>query len=154
MAITHIGHTWLLNYIRDAAALGGAPKGTAKKAVVLTAAQQAGLTGLLRALWNEQYQCPAILDIKPQHGYRSRVFKDSYLPEDFVEWLVAGCSDVAEVGSQEETGRPMLIVRGVQGRWAKPFDIIVPVRSDALGYVHIDDVIPKGLPPRQKKAAP
>jgi hypothetical protein len=31
----------------------------------------------------------------------------------------------------------------------------VPITSDAFGYVHVFDVIPKGLPPRRhKKTAP
>lgn len=94
-----------------------------------------------------------LLDIKPQHGYRSRVLKDGFAGSQYVEWLVAGCSDVAEV-STDSVGRPNLIVRPVEDGRQVAYDILVPIRSNQDGRVHIDDVIPKGLPARQKKAAP
>lgn len=50
----------------------------------------------------------------------------------------------------EQNGRPHLLVSGVIDG-PNTFDIVVPIRSDALGYVHIDDVIPKGLPGRNKR---
>jgi hypothetical protein len=154
VAITHIGHTWLLNYIRDSAVAGQALKGTAKKAVALTEEQHTRLTGFLRMRWSDQYECPKVLDIKPQHGYQSRVVRDGFLAEDYVEWLVAGCSDVAEVRAEPDGSRPYLIVPDVKDRWAKTFNLVIPITSDAHGYVHVFDVIPKGLPPRNKKTAP
>jgi len=155
LAITPIAHQWLLNYVAEAAKLGAPPKGTSKKAVILTARQKDDLTPLLRLQWNNpKYTCPPEMDIKPQHGYISRVTKDGFLPEDYIEWLVAGCSDLAIVTTDPRSGRPNLTLASVKGRWTQTFDIVVPITSDALGYVHIYDVIPKGLPPRQKKTAP
>lgn len=158
MAITPFAHQWLQRYVADAQASGCAHKATAKGAVVLTPVQHRDLQRALKALWGSQYDCPPTLDIKPQHGYRSRIDKDGFLPDDYVEWLVAGCSDVAELAVQAN-GRPFLLVPDIMGRWTKPFDLVVPVTSDAFGYVHVFDVIPKGLPGpkkvrRNKKTAP
>ena len=149
MAITRFAHRWLQDYVREAQRTGVAPKGTAKEAVILTARQRAGLTALLKVQWGAHYVCPAVLDIKPQHGYQSRVERDGFPVDDYIEWLVAGCSDIAEVAAQPN-GRPYLVVRDVRGRWATSFDLIVPITSDHFGYVHVFDVIPKGLPPRRQ----
>jgi hypothetical protein len=127
---------------------------TAKAAILLTARQHAGVSEHLAAYWGRPYVCPPVLDLKPLHGYRSRVEKDGFRPEEFVEWLVAGCSDVADVAVQPN-GRPYLIVRDISDGWPTTFDLVVPITSDHFGYVHVFDVIPKGLPARRhKKTAP
>ncbi|NUS60929.1 MAG: hypothetical protein HOQ01_08275 [Lysobacter sp.] len=159
MAITEDAQRWLMRYVEHAAVSGVAHNATAKQAVALTCLQQAHLTRHLTAYWGKPYECPRVLDLKPRHGYASRVLKDGFAPVDFVEWLVAGCSDVAEVRVQGN-GRPYLIVPAMDGRWSCNFDLIVPITSDAFGYVHVFDVIPKGLPAqkqekrRHKKTAP
>ncbi|MCC8364144.1 hypothetical protein LK996_13785 [Lysobacter sp. A6] len=159
MAITADAHRWLLRYVEHVAVSGVPQNATAKQAVALTRLQQAHLTRHLTAYWGKPYECPRVLDLKPRHGYASRVLKDGFDPTDFVEWLVAGCSDVAEVAVQEN-GRPFLILPAVDARWSCDFELIVPITSDAFGYVHVFDVIPKGLPARKceqrghKKTAP
>lgn len=152
MAITRFAHRWLQDFVAEAHASGRLPRGTARNAVVLTGVQHAKLAALLKAQWGSHYACPLAVDIKPQHGYRSRVERDGFLPDDYVEWLVLGCSDVAEVASQED-GRPYLVVRNVRDRWAQTFDLVVPVTSDVFGSVHIPGVIPKGLPGRRSSKA-
>ena len=148
-----------MRYVEHAALSGVPQNATAKQAVALTCLQQAQLTRHLTAYWGRPYECPRVLDLKPRHGYASRVLKDGFDPTDFVEWLVAGCSDVAEVAVQPN-GRPFLIVPAMEGRWPCRFDLVVPITSDAFGYVHVFDVIPKGLPARRrvkrghKKTAP
>lgn len=153
MAITASGQKALANYSRESKRRGQAFKFTISGAVVLTDAQRQGLSGVLSEFWGRTYDCPAVLDIKPQHGYRSRVEKDGYAVEDFVLWLVAGCSDVAEV-SADPSGRPRLVVRNMADDKGRDYTLIVIVSSDAHGHVHINDVIPKGLPPKHKKTDP
>ncbi|MBO9748934.1 MULTISPECIES: hypothetical protein [Xanthomonas] len=147
MAFRPDAHKELIRYISSAG--GQPPRQTIRKAIILTSQQQSDLTTALRQLWGSQtYVCALQLDLKPQHGYNSRVLKDGFSGAKYVEWLVAGCSDTAVVGV-EKNGRPHLLVPGVIDG-LNTFDIVVPIRSDALGYVHIDDVIPKGLPSRNK----
>jgi hypothetical protein len=148
VAITRDAHRWLQHYVEQVRSSGTAHRATAKEAVILTHRQRAEITLRLEHYWGRTYTCPAALDLKPQHGYRSRVEKDGFLPEEYIEWIVAGCSDVAEIEAQPN-GRPYLLVRDVRDGWATPFDLIVPVTSDAFGYVHLFDVIPKGLAPRK-----
>ena len=67
---------------------------------------------------------------------------------------MTGCSDVAEVET-DATGRPRLVIKRVMDEARNvQFDIHVPIGSDTRGFVHVFDVIPRGLAPRQKKTAP
>ena len=68
----------LQNYIARADAAGEARKVTIFKAVVLTKAQRTEVELLLTGFWKKPMGCPLLLDIKPQHGYRSRVLKDGF----------------------------------------------------------------------------
>ena len=152
MAFTPDAHKSLQSYVAQVLASGVAHQATIRNAILLTGVQHQTLTNRLREFWgNQSYQCPFILDVKPRHGYLSRVLKDGFTPEQFAEWLVAGCSDVAEV-VVDRVGRPGLIVRSVTDERAISYDILVPVRSNISGYVHVDDVIPRGL--QGKKTAP
>lgn len=153
MALTVAAHKALTMYV-ERADIDGPAKQTIVRAVALTLAQKQAAELILREYWGQpSYACPSILDLKPQHGYRSRVQKDNYPSPRYVEWLVAGCADVAAVRA-DPSGRPQLLVAGVEDETGHTYDLLVPIRSDVHGYVHIDDVIPKGLPPRQKKTAP
>lgn len=68
-----------------------------------------------------------------------------------MEWLVLGCSDVAEV-DVDHLGRPHLVVRGVtEADSQAAYDVVVPIRSNADGFIHIDDVIPRGLAGKKKQ---
>jgi hypothetical protein len=148
VAITRDATHWLRMYVEQALRSGVAHRATAKEAVALTRQQHADLEASLRVFWARPYPCPRVLDLKPQHGYRSRVEKDGFHADEFVRWLVAGCSDVAEVATQSN-GRPYLVLRSVQEAGKGDFDLIGPITSDQLGYVHVFDVIPKGLPARR-----
>ncbi len=154
MAITPEGHRALEAYIANAQRFGRPDRINIGQAVTLTDSQVEALTRILTEYWGRPYECPKVLDIKPHHGYLSRVNKDNYPPDQYVLWLVAGCSDVATVEVEEANGRPRLVISNVCDHHSKSYSLIVPVRSDTHGHVHIDDVIPKGLPPRQKKTAP
>ena len=151
MALIPAAHKALIAYaerINDSGA--PPPKHTIRRAVILTEMQRVAIEGLLRALWrSNDFACPLVLDLKPQHAYESRVVRDGYASEQLVEWITAGCADVALVNS-DARGRPNLLVPGVRDE-ARTFDLLVPIRSVADGYVYIDDVIPRGLVPRQKK---
>lgn len=145
MALIPAAHKALSQYV-EKAAVGGAINGVIVGAVVLTPAQQKAVSDILTAFWNRQYLCPKILDIVPRHGYQSRVVKDGFSGEQFVEWLVAGCSDAAGV-SADFRGRPRLHVRNVRDDFGVDYDILVLIGSDTHGRVNIFDVIPKGLDP-------
>lgn len=151
MAFRPDAHKQLLRYAEDAAELALPHKATIADAIVLTADQRLAIEKTLREYWaNVSYACRLSLDVKPQHGFASRVLKDGFSPEQYVEWLVAGCSDIAVVGTDSH-GRPALVVADIVDERAVGYDLIVPIRSDVRGYVHIDDVIPKGLPPKKKQ---
>lgn len=124
-----------------------------REAIVLTNNQIVRVSEILTALWRREYLCPAILDLRPTHGFESRILKDGYSLARYVEWLVLGCSDAAEVAA-EQSGRPHLLVRDVCDEGSQKYDIVVPLRSDYRGVVHVDGVIPRGLSPRRKKTAP
>jgi len=143
VALNPVAYRALLNYIAE---VPKQPTGrphtvTVKDAVVLTTVQQKTLETVLTAYWGKPYPCPLLLDIKPRHGYESRVLKDGYPPMKYLEWLTAGCSDVA-IASADTKGRPRLLipVTDEMGQYR----ILVPLRSDTFG-VHVDDVIPLGL---------
>lgn len=153
MALNPKAYVALVRYCERAVDLGPY-KEKIRNAVILTPSQRLGVSAKLSSFWNRAIECPLQLDLVPQHGFRSRVLKDGFSPEQFAEWLVVGCSDVASVG-QDPVGRPFLIVPATTDPQGHTYDVVVPIRSDATGHVHIDDVIPKGLagkkkqPPRQ-----
>lgn len=155
MAVTAYAHKSLVRYCEKSKAKGPDNE-TIVGAVVLTLRQQAALSSALSMYWGRQYNCPKELDFKPRHGYESRCQRDGFSCERYVEWIVIGCSDTAEVDTDHQ-GRPRLIVRGVNYEESGAvFDVVVPVNSDTHGRVHLAGVVPKGLPPRneQKKTAP
>lgn len=153
MAVIPDAHRALTIYNQRAHA-NGPENLTIWDAVILTHVQQDGLTKALTEFWRRKYICPRILDIKPKHGYESRVIKDGYSGDQYVEWLVAGCSDVAVVDTNDHRGRARLAIYGVEDHHSVTYDILIPIASDAHGRVHVFDVIPRGLNPRQKKTAP
>ena len=145
MSITKQAITALGKYL-DRADTGSVGKDTIYQAVVLTSAQQNQITAYLRELWhNEQYICPAVLDIKPKHGYESRVLKDGFSSNTYKEWLILGCSDAAIV-DVDERDRPRLKSGLMLDFVGIDYRLLVPIRSDIRGVVYVDDVIPKGLP--------
>lgn len=152
MALTPYAHKALQQYC-DRAGAQGPENRTILEAVKLTVTQRQALNEALTKRWGRTYLSPMILDIKPRHGYESRVLKDGFSAEKYVEWLVLGCSDVAvvDVGTDD---RIRLAVKGITDETRVSYDIHVLISSDAHGKVHIFDVIPRGLPPRQKKTAP
>jgi hypothetical protein len=151
LALTYSSLKALQHYIGKCK-ISGVHKITISNAVILTSEQCRNITFLLAKYWtNDDYICPTVLDIKPHHGYCSRVEKDGFTPEQYLEWLVAGCSDVATVSS-DTIGRPFLLLNVAGDDVLKmPFQIQVPIRSDMKGYVHIDGVIPHGIAPKKKQ---
>ncbi len=152
LALTPSAVVALNLYCAQAAELGTPHKFTIREGVIVTNTQRDRITQYLSDFWRKPIECPLLLDLKPHHGYASRILKDGFTAEQFAEWLAAGCSDVSEV-STDFNGRPNLILRAVSDHHAVVYDILVPIRSSAEGYVWVDDVIPKGLNGRQKKAA-
>ena len=145
MAFRSEARSALCKYIETAIELGGADKQTIRDAVALTDMQRNAIAAALSAWWNRIYRCPTLVDMKPQHAFNSRIGKDRFSAEDLIDWLVLGCSDTAVVEG-DERGRPRLAVNDVEDERNRNYDVIVPIRSDANGYVYIDDVIPRGLP--------
>jgi len=136
----------LLDYLASAKASGDAKKQTIARAVKLTAIQQSRLQAALQALWRRaDYICPQYIDLRPLHGYASRVLKDNFPPEQYGDWLVLACSDLAVVGT-DTRGRPRLCFGPNIDFPDHSYTLVAPVTSDAFGYVHINDVIPSGLP--------
>jgi hypothetical protein len=134
----------LQNYVARVSATRAVHRETVRDAIVLTLEQQAAISAKLSILWGRPYRCPLLLPIKPEHGYRSRVLKDAFTGDQYLEWLVAGCSDTAVV-EDDEKGRPRLVLHDVLDHRNVRYDIVVPIRSDSAGFVHVDDVIPKGI---------
>lgn len=145
MAFDPKAHKALTRYVDRVLKTGVVHRDTIRDAVILTDIQRVAISVALEALWGRAYPCPLLLSVKPDHGYRSRVIGDGFTPEQYVEWLVLGCSDAAEVKVEDGTGRPYLLVADVVDHRNVRYDVIVPIRSDALGFVHIDGMIPKGL---------
>jgi len=147
LSFTRQGLQALSDWISDAAKHGPS-KQQIYAAVRLSAAQRASAEQLLRAYWRrEDYGCPATLDIKPLHGYLSRVVKDGFSPWRFEQWLIRGCEDDA-IAAADDRRRPRLVVPNRADFAPRRYDLIVPLRSDSNGTVFIDDVIPIGLPGR------
>jgi hypothetical protein len=151
MALTKDGKKALGTYFAKIQPWGEVPKMTITAAIKLTDKQRDGIEEHLIALWNQpSYTCPAILDLKPRHGYISRVIKDQFPVTQYEEWLDKGCSDLAIVAT-DNCGRPRLVVATMRDYPKYTYSIVIPIRSDAHGSVHIDDVIPEGLPKGAKK---
>lgn len=146
VALTSDGHKALLQYVAQAFQSGNPHKATIREAVLLTQAQRTEIAQVLRAFWRSpEYRCPLSLDLKPRHGYESRVIKDRFPASVYAEWIRLGCSDTAAV-AMDGRGRPYLRVANVRLEGvARAFELQVPIRSTADGNVHIDGVIPKGL---------
>ncbi len=144
MAVRSEARSALVRYVDRAIKFGEPDKQTIREAVALTDAQQSAITDVLSAWWKRRYRCAALLDVKPQHAFNSRIGKDRFSAEELIDWLVLGCSDAAVVEC-DERGRPRLAVNDVVDERDRTYDLIVPIRSDTNGYVYIDDVIPKGL---------
>ncbi|WP_332852155.1 hypothetical protein [Duganella sp. S19_KUP01_CR8] len=152
MAMTAAAERVLREYVRRAQTEGELEKLTITNAVRLTPQQQETLKFLLAALWDKQdYQCPAVLPLKPNHGYQSRVLKDGYTGQQFIDWLVIGCSDAATASAATDGTRVHLGSGPMQDATSRTYNLIVPIRSDIHGSVYIDDVIPKGLPAIRRK---
>jgi len=150
VALTPSAHAALLWYVEQAQRTGPF-KHSIQKAIVLTEVQRQEASAILTAFWGRQFECPLLLDLRPMHGYESRILKDGFWPERYVEWLVIGCADVAEIGA-DYRGRPNLRVRGVEEPTTSAiFDVLVPLRSTSEGVVLVDDVIPQGLDAPKKK---
>jgi len=147
MAITTVGRRVLREYIARVHSTGKVEKLTIANAVALTPKQQDELQNLLMSMWNRpDYICPPKLALKPKHGYESRVLGDKFSGEQYAEWLEQGCSDAAVVGA-DAYGKRIHLAFGPMGDYPNiTYNLIVPVHSDAFGSVHIDDVVPKGLP--------
>jgi hypothetical protein len=144
MALTPQAFVALKKYIARADS-GMVGKNTIYKAVVLTANQRSEITQHLQTLWNNSdYQCPEVIDLKPRHGYESRVVKDRFQSAQYAQWLQDGCSDIATVGVDDRE-RPRLETALFLDFVGCGYHIHVPIRSDANGVVYIDGVIPKGL---------
>jgi hypothetical protein len=144
MALTSQALTALKKYIARADT-GSIGKDTIYKAVVLTTKQRIEVTQHLQALWNNpDYQCPDVIDLKPRHGYESRVIKDGFPSEQYIQWLLDGCSDQSGVAIDDRE-RPRLETGLFLDYVGAGYHIHVPIRSDARGVVYVDDVIPKGL---------
>lgn len=153
LAITPGAHRKLEAYASKCLRVGKALPKTIDLAVVLTDEQQAALTHILSEFWGRPYPCPNPIDVLPQHGYQSRVLKDGFSPEDYVLWLVAGCSDLA-AAAVGVGGRPRLELPVTCDEKGRSYTLHTIISCDAHGRVHINDVIPKGLPPAKKKATP
>lgn len=146
MALTNSGKRALYSYVARAQATGSPEKVNIAKAVKLTFIQQTAIQKILSALWNNpNYLCPAELAIKPQHGYKSRVIKDLFPADQYGRWLELGCCDEALVDTDAD-GRPRLTFGPLLDYPNYKYTLIVPIRSDFHGSVHVDDVFPKGLP--------
>ncbi len=144
----------LRNYASRADA-GTVQKLTIYKALKLTQKQRVEIEQHLIQLWsNPSYTCPQVLDLKPMHGYQSRVLKDRFQSADYVSWLIEGCSELAYVHIDERE-RPRLQSGLRLDFEGIGYSLHVPIRSDAKGAVYVDDVIPKGLQPgTQKRNSP
>lgn len=146
MALTKGGSKALSQYFERTQASDKVEKFTIKAAVELTPKQQTDIQAILGVLWAlASCACPLVLDLKPHHGYASRVIKDCFSAAQYGRWLELGCSDSATVG-QDANGRPRLVYAAMIDYPGYRYNIMVPIRSDARGAVHIDDVIPAGLP--------
>lgn len=137
--------------IRTKAGGGEAKKEVLRSAVQLTPSQQSGVQTILRRLWRDpDYSCPIVLDVRPKHGWDSRVVKDRFAPEQYGDWLELACSNSALVG-EDDKGRPRLYLGPYTDFPKYSYTLIVPITSDALGNVYIGDVYPSGLPAGAKK---
>lgn len=146
MALTTVGRRLLYEYVARVQAKGKLEKVTIANAVRLTPQQQTDLQNLLMQMWNQpDYICPQNLALKPRHGYNSRVLHDGFSGQQYAEWLEAGCSDAAIVGSDSYGNRIHLAFGPMEDFPNITYNLIVPVHSDCNGSVHINDVIPKGL---------
>jgi hypothetical protein len=147
MAITTVGRRVLREYIARVDSTAKLEKLTIANAVTLTLKQQDDLQNLLMSMWNRpDYICPPNLTLKPKHGYESRVLRDKFSGEQYAQWLEQGCSNTAVVGA-DAYGQRIHLAFGPMGDYPNiTYNLIVPVHSDSNGSVHIDDVIPKGLP--------
>jgi hypothetical protein len=152
MAFTTVAIRVLGEYVARVQASGKVEKLTINNAVRLTAAQQADLQALLIGLWKRpDYVCPPVLALKPSHGYNSRVIKDKFPPQQYIDWLIDGCSDAA-VAATDPDGSRIHLGFGPMGDYPNvTYNLVVPIRSDSHGSVHVDDVIPKGLSAGAKK---
>ncbi|MBJ7309614.1 hypothetical protein ACFOLJ_09710 [Rugamonas sp. CCM 8940] len=152
MPMTTVALRVLGEYVARVQASGKLEKVTISNAVKLTSQQQADLQQLLVGLWKRaDYLCPANVDLKPRHGYNSRVIKDQFTGQQYIDWLEAGCSDAAVAGAAADGSRIHLGF-GPMGDYPNiTYQLVVPIRSDFFGSVHIDDVIPDGLPAGAKK---
>lgn len=79
------------------------------------------------------------------------MIKDQFSGAQYIEWLVAGCSDAAVVGAAKDGSRIHLRFEPMTDYPSIIYRLEVPVRSDFHGSVHIDDVIPYGLSKGAKK---
>lgn len=153
MAITTAARRVLYEYLTRVQTSGKLEKLTIADAVRLTPRQHADLQKLLVKFWKRpDYTCPKDLALKPKHGYNSRVLQDGFSAQQYAEWLEAGCSDAAIVGSDPNGTRIHLAFGPMDDYPNITYRLVVPVHSDSNGSVHIDDVIPKGLSAGAKKA--
>ncbi len=114
---------------------------TLHKAIELTPSQQNGLEGAFSQQWGKQYPVPGAIDLKPKHGYESRVLKDGFSSSDYVKWLENGAADEATV-TVDRLGRPALTNQFVDPTRGTSYSVRIPIRSDSSGAVYADDVIP------------
>jgi hypothetical protein len=152
MAITTVGRRVLYEYVARVQVSGKLEKLTIAGAVKLTPQQQVEIQNCLVSMWKRpDYVCPPTLPLKPDHGFNSRVFKDGFSGQQYSEWLIAGCSDAAVVRADPDGMRIHLSFGPIGDYPNITYTLVVPIHSDSHGRVHIDDVIPRGLPAGAKK---
>lgn len=146
--LTGAGKQALIDILKKYEQLGASSK-TIKNAVDLTSSQQNALASALSQQWGRQYTVPSSIDLKPKHGYESRIGKDGFSSTDYLNWLEKGLADEATV-TIDKNGRAALQNTFVDPVRNNSYAVKVPIRGDALGAVYGDDVIPIGLFPPKK----
>ncbi len=117
---------------------------TIREAIDLTPQQRTQIESHLSEQFGRHMPVPSSIDLKPRHGYESRVLKDGFSSDDLLRWFVAGADDSAKVVTGAR-GRIGLLGRDPGTATSRPADVRLTVRGDAFGNVYADDVIPEGV---------
>ena len=114
----------------------------------LTFQQRNELKKHLDYLWNGgwSHQVPELIPGKLRHGYESRVQKDGFTIDQFIEWIRIAGSDTAQ--ATIKLTLPKMV--GLRANYTnkitgKNYPVTLTIKTDVFGSIHVDSVIPEGV---------
>jgi hypothetical protein len=115
--------------------------------LILTGKQQSDLKRHLDQNWDPKYrhEVPRFIPAKLKHGYDSRVVRNKFSTDQFIDWIKAAGSDKAIIGSTEKPKKVGLKSDYTNPKTGKTYPVILTIDASSAGNFLVTSVIPVGV---------